>query len=52
MEGVAENLNVRVTLKLATKWRVGGNNFPIKRLSSDYCATMKQLFHSAVGTLF
>ena len=46
MVGVAENLNVRVTLKLeikqGLKWRIGGNNFPL----SDYLETI------AMGTLF
>ena len=64
MAGVAENLNVRVTLTLEKKkqrlkWCVGGNDFPfsdyrttMKRLSNDFCTTIKRLFNSAVGTLF
>ena len=63
MAGVAENVNVRVTLilekKQRLKWCVGGNDFPlsdyrttIKRLSNDFCTTIKRLFNSAVGTLF
>ena len=63
MTGVAENLNVRVTLTLEKKqrlnWCVGGNDFPLsdyrtamKRLSNDFCTTIKRLLNSAVGTLF
>ena len=43
MAGVAENINVRVTLKLEKnqqlKWHVGGNDFRIEQLSSNYQAT-------------
>ena len=39
MVGVAENLNVRVTLTLEKKWCVGGNDFPL----SDYRTTIAQL---------
>ena len=43
MAGVAENLNVRVTLTLEKKqrlkWCVGGNDFSL----SDYRMTMKRL---------
>ena len=56
MAGVAENLNVRVTLTLekkkATKVARRQKRFFIERLSNDYSATTKRLFHSAVGTLF
>ena len=56
MAGMAENLNVRITLKLkkktGTKVACRWKRFSIERLSSDYCATIKQLFHSAEGTLF
>ena len=45
MAGVAENLNVLITLKPATKVARRWKRF------SD-CATIKRLFHSAVGTLF
>ena len=45
MAGVAENLNVRVTLTLEKKqrlkWCVGGNDFPL----SDYRTTIKRLLH-------
>ena len=55
MAGVVENLNVRVTLtleKTATKVVHRQKRFSIEELSSDYCATINRLFHSAVGTLF
>ena len=43
MAGVAENLNVRVTLKLEKKqrlkWCVGGNDFPL----NDYQTTFARL---------
>ena len=56
MAGVLENLNVRVTLtlekKIATKVVRRRKQFSIERLSNDYCATIKRLLHSAVGTLF
>ena len=46
MAGVAENLNVRVTLTLEKnqrlKWCVGGNDFPL----SDYRTTIKRLLRN------
>ena len=62
MAGVAENLNVRVTLTLEKnqrlKWCVGGNDFPlsdyrttIKRLSNDYQTTIKRLFNCIMYTV-
>ena len=41
MAGVAETLNVRVTLTLEKNWCVGGNDFPL----SDYRTTIKRLLH-------
>ena len=55
MAGVAENLNVCITLTLekpATKVVRRRNRFSIERLSNDYCVTLKRLFHSAVGAYF
>ena len=42
MAGVAENLNVHVTLtheKPAIKWCAGGNDLPLERLLRDYQVT-------------
>ena len=55
MVGVAENLNVCVTLTLekpTTKVVLRRKRFSIERLSNDYCATIERLFHSTVGTCF
>ena len=54
MAGVAENLNVHVTLTLEIKTETKvvrrQKRFSIERLSNDYCTTVKLIFHSAVGT--
>ena len=58
MAGVAENLNVRVTLTLekttttVTKVVRRRKRFSIEWLLNDNRMTIKRLFHSAVGTLF
>ena len=50
MAGVAENLNVCVTLKLEKnqrlKWCVGGNDFPL----NDYRTTIKRLLRNYQAT--
>ena len=48
--GVAENLNVRITLTLEKKqrlkWCIGGNDFPstIERLSNDFSTPLWELY--------